>query len=173
MNWEAISAASELVGAVAVVASLIFVGYQLRQNTREIRLSSTNDVLSQFEATIRGIAHDDEISSLLFRGVPDPESIEGIEKYRFTLLCQSYYFYLAKAHYQFRSGTLEPAIWDAIRSQMMNFMNAPGLSAYWEKHGWNFPAEFRAYVEQELKKGADEGWSLAGTNMRTPPKHES
>jgi hypothetical protein len=31
MNWEALAAFGEVSGALAVVASLIFVGYQLRQ----------------------------------------------------------------------------------------------------------------------------------------------
>jgi len=170
MNWDVASAAAEIIGAVAVIASLVFVGFQLRQNTRTMRLSSTNELLTQFEEIIKEIAASEEVASLLFRGVPDPESLEGIEHYRFTLLCQSSYFYMAKAHYQFRSGTLEPEMWDAIHSQMANFMNAPGMALYWKNHGSNFPAEFRDYVEKEIMVGADEGWSLAGTKMPTPGK---
>ena len=168
MNWEAAGAIGEIVGAVAVVASLAFVGFQLRQNTRAMRLSSTNDVLTQFEEKIAWIADSEEVAGLFFRGVPNPESLEGMDRYRFTLACQGTYFYMAKAHYQFRSGTLDPEMWEAIRSQMSNFMNAPGMSSYWHNHGSNFPAEFRKFVENEVFVGADEGWSLAGTNMPTP-----
>jgi hypothetical protein len=53
---------------------------------------------------------------------------------------------------------------------MANFLHAPGMASYWKKHGWNFPTEFQAYVEKEIMVGADEGWSLAGTNMLTPSK---
>jgi len=168
VNWEAIAAVSEVIGAIAVVASLIFVGYQLRQNTRAMRLSSTNEVLSQFESIISDIAHDEQVATLLFKGVPDPDAIEGVDRYRFTLLCQGAYFYMAKAHYQYRSGTLELEMWEAIHRQMANFMNAPGMAWYWKKHGWNFPREFKAYVEKEIMVGAEPGWSLAGTNMPTP-----
>ncbi len=127
MNWEAASAVAEIVGAISVVASLVFVGFQLRQNTRATKLSTTNELLTQFEDAVKDIGSNENIASLLFRGVPDPDSLEGIEQYRFTLLCQSYYFYMAKAHYQFRSETLEPEMWQAIQSQMANFMNAPGM----------------------------------------------
>jgi len=37
MNWEAIGAVGELVGAVAVVATLIYLAGQLRQNTNAVR----------------------------------------------------------------------------------------------------------------------------------------
>ncbi len=100
--------------------------------------------------------------------MPDPESLEGIERYRFTLSCQATYLYMARAHYQFRSGTLDSEVWGAIRSQMGNFMNAPGMANYWRDHGWNFPPEFREFVDKEVMVGSDDGWSLAGTNMPTP-----
>ena len=80
---------------------------------------------------------------------------------------------MAKAHYQFRSGTLDPEMWDAIRSQMVNFFNAPGMSEYWRNHGWNFPSQFKAYVEHEVMVGADKGWSLAGTGMPTPTRPDA
>lgn len=34
MNWEAAGALGEIVGAVAVVATLVFLAIQLRQNTQ-------------------------------------------------------------------------------------------------------------------------------------------
>ena len=37
MNWDAITAIAELAGVVAVVVSLIYVGFQVRQNTRQLR----------------------------------------------------------------------------------------------------------------------------------------
>ena len=37
MNWEAISAISDIVGAIAVVVSLIYIAVQIRQNTRMMR----------------------------------------------------------------------------------------------------------------------------------------
>jgi hypothetical protein len=45
MNWEAVGSIAELVGAIAIVTSLVFVGLQLRRNTTALRLSSTNTVI--------------------------------------------------------------------------------------------------------------------------------
>jgi hypothetical protein len=40
VEWEVIGAVGEIVGAAAVVASLIFVGWQLLQNTDALRTST-------------------------------------------------------------------------------------------------------------------------------------
>lgn len=172
MNWEAAGAIGEIVGALAVVASLVFVGFQLLHNTRALRLQATNEILTQFEEQLVQLADNEELARLLFEGVPQPESLEGMDRYRFTLLCQRVFFYLAKAHYQFRSGTLETEMWEAIHSQLANFMNAPGMAQYWRNHGGNFPAAFRRYVDEEVLVGSDAGWSLAGTGMETPERSE-
>ena len=40
MNWDAIGAIGELIGAIAVVITLIFLTVQLKQNTKSIRAST-------------------------------------------------------------------------------------------------------------------------------------
>ena len=48
MNWEAISAVAESLGTLAVIASLIYVAIQIRQNTRGTRIET-------FESAGRGV----------------------------------------------------------------------------------------------------------------------
>lgn len=48
MNWEAIGAISETVGAIAVVITLIYLALQIRQANRISRYSAENDFRSQF-----------------------------------------------------------------------------------------------------------------------------
>ena len=55
MNWEVIGAVSELIGALAVIASLVYLAYQVRQHTRVIQSSSfqaTTDSLNHINMTI-------------------------------------------------------------------------------------------------------------------------
>jgi hypothetical protein len=44
VNWEAIAAIGELAGAVGVIATLIYVGLQVRQNTSAIKAASIQDI---------------------------------------------------------------------------------------------------------------------------------
>jgi len=40
MNWEALGAIGEIVGAVAVVVTLVYLAVQIRQNTRSAKVCS-------------------------------------------------------------------------------------------------------------------------------------
>jgi len=43
MNWEAVCATGELIGAFAVVITLIYVGMQVRHSAGAVRSAAAND----------------------------------------------------------------------------------------------------------------------------------
>ncbi len=58
MNWEAVAAFGEVSGALAVVASLIFVGNQLRQGQSVERAKAQRDLLVQGREWMAIPGHD-------------------------------------------------------------------------------------------------------------------
>jgi hypothetical protein len=56
LNWDAIGAIGEIIGAIAVVLSLVFLGVQLRQNTRAM------DERNKLERTAALDRHTDSVS---------------------------------------------------------------------------------------------------------------
>jgi hypothetical protein len=48
MNWEAISALGQIVGAIAVVISVIYLPLQVRSNARQTRLASMRSMSDAF-----------------------------------------------------------------------------------------------------------------------------
>ena len=55
MNWDAIGAIAETLGAIGVITSLVYLAVQIRQNSKHIESSiyqTTNDVFVNFYATL-------------------------------------------------------------------------------------------------------------------------
>ena len=52
MNWEAIGAVGEIIGAFAVVASLVYLAVQIRAQSRETRVSAMHDISVGFRDAI-------------------------------------------------------------------------------------------------------------------------
>ena len=48
MNWDAVAALAELLAALAVVASLVYLAVQVRQNTRQARLAAQHSMAIGF-----------------------------------------------------------------------------------------------------------------------------
>ena len=89
MNWEAVGATGEVVGAVAVLITLVYFAAQIRQNTRQIgdttkalRLNSrgaTQPAFSRWRHLVSGA----ETADLYLRGCTDYASLSRPERFRF------------------------------------------------------------------------------------------
>lgn len=58
MNWQMVGALGELFGALAVVASLLYVGHQVRQNNRIARAEAYRDVTLSWARMLHLWAND-------------------------------------------------------------------------------------------------------------------
>ena len=56
MNWEAIMAITEIIGVIAVVVSLLYLGFQVKQNTMQLRQDNLRE-------TVRGTLDTEGVSS--------------------------------------------------------------------------------------------------------------
>ena len=68
MNWEALGAIGEIVGAVAVVLTLGYVAVQLRQNTRVVRSGTEQAQADAHTGCLSLIAQDPDLTRLYLRG---------------------------------------------------------------------------------------------------------
>ena len=86
MNWEAISAVSEIVGAIAVVISLIYVATQIHQNTRMMRSAAKQSLTETTQNLIyKAIDYSEEWVKLMTGD--DPSTSE--EDARMSLLVRA------------------------------------------------------------------------------------
>ena len=71
MNWDAIGAIAETLGAVGVIASLVYLATQIRQNTRTVR-SATYQSLNGVALQSQGnLAYDGETAEIVRKGMQD------------------------------------------------------------------------------------------------------
>src|SRR5262245_24905482 len=86
VNWEAISAIGQVVGALAVVISLIYVASEVRRNTNATHLAAMRSMHDAFNRWIQQLGQYPDLAELYARGMDDFESLEGTESTRFTVL---------------------------------------------------------------------------------------
>ena len=86
MNWEAISAIGQIVGAFALVISLIYVASEVRRNTRATHLAAMRSMHDAYNHWIQLLAQYPDLNDLYNRGIHDLESLEGNDRGRFFVL---------------------------------------------------------------------------------------
>lgn len=146
MDWTVIGALGELVGAIAVVVSLIYLSRQVRQNTRALRTANAATVKQNFQTIARAFITDRGASDIVLRAMKRDE-LSPAEK----LSAYAWFFDLLKsgelAYSQYLSQDLDEAVWDASLQFFLAYWTTPGMREYWQERRHAFIPEFREAMD--------------------------
>jgi len=112
MNWNAISAGGELIGALGVLLSLLYLAAQIRQNTRALHHSSLDQAIQDFSRWRGRLISDPTLIALWRRGIRGQE-LDELERAQFDLLAADLVF-TAQATFLRQTALQSPAM--GIRS---------------------------------------------------------
>ena len=154
MNWEAISAVGQIVGAIAVVVSVIYLALQVRSNARQTRLASMRSMSNAFNEFLQGLAGNQQMGELWYRGVTEYETIKGGDLPRFNALIDHLFRIFEEMYYQKLEGHLDPRVWRGFLAPMRDIIAYPGIQAWWQSRKHWFSNEFGESVN-ELERSAE------------------
>ncbi len=83
MNWEAIAAIAEFAGAIAVIATLIYLSYQLRQSNQIAKAEAIRELTNTYELHFAHL-HFPGLNDLLRRGFDDFNALSAEEQAKFN-----------------------------------------------------------------------------------------
>ena len=76
----------EIIGAMGVIATVIYLAVQIRKQTDESRLAATRQLATQYQDVLRFIAADERLSEIWLRGIKDYKSLPDTERLRISLI---------------------------------------------------------------------------------------
>ena len=135
MSWEVASGIAEIVGALAVVVSLLYLAYEVRANTRVLTANSGKDAQIQWaivnEALWQSPHHmvianalDPEASSTDF----SPEDHQRVFWFARVMLQR-----FESELFQYQAGLWDEEIWKAHRTWAAGFLTLPVFRDWWAK----------------------------------------
>jgi len=152
MNWDAILASSEFIGAFVVIVVLMYLALQIRKNARALRSSTTHDIMDEIRSIYALMAEHKEIANLVHRAATDVESIKGEEKVRWYALNMNFMRALENAYFQWSEGILDSRVWEGFKRQSADYSRLPGFQEFWENRKHWFDDGFRKFFESEMQK---------------------
>jgi len=135
MTISELGSIGELISAVAVVVSLVYLAIQLRQNTKVVRANAAWDSEIVYGTGNSEVGRD-PASALLFSRAMNP--IANMSDFSETEQAQLYFFVRGALQYAqaqwwlWRDGSLPNELW-AFRSKWArNFVEAPLINEIWQ-----------------------------------------
>ncbi len=138
MTLEQWAYVADIVGAVVIVASLVYVAMQVRQNTK-----------AQFAASRQAtLASDLELLSMM---VDYPEDALGLgatpDDVRSTAFLVAYLRIREFAWYQYQSGILDQTTWESYLAPTAVFFDSELARRIWASNVIRLDAGFRAQID--------------------------
>ncbi len=150
MTIMELGAIGELVGGVAVVATLIYLAMQVRQSTRSTHRTVYQAASSDSATWLMELAKDGELSRLYYQGLRAPTTLETDQLNRF-------YDFLGAFFAQLEANYLHNREFDEVESQqrwravMGRLLQSPGGESFWERRKWAYNPTFKNYVDRECR----------------------
>jgi hypothetical protein len=152
MNIESMANYAEVIGGIAVIVSLIYVGVQIRSNTSTVRSAATQSVHEAFATWYRMLAADANLTQLVTDGLRDYSSLSETDKGRFVATFMAFLSCSQDAFIKWREDSLSAELWMGWELIMMNLVSAPGGKDFWSERGYCFGDEFQNHVENIIMK---------------------
>jgi len=163
MTLEEFNYIAEIIGSIAIIASLIYVALQVRQNTIAVRLSTLHDVKDTIREVNLIVAEQGDLAEILVEGFQDLEKLSGAPRARFYTWAHNLFLGYENLYLQYLGGALDPGHWSGMAQHMTDVSKVPGLQAWWVERGQWFTEDFRNYWENEvLPAPADAGYRPMG-----------
>ena len=148
MDWNAISGTAEVVAAIGVIASLLYLARQIRAQTRESRLAATRELARDWQVFMIDVMRDAELFKLYQRAIRDYSSLEDGDRIKafaiFTggmRMVELQFLHVSDAHFDTR-------FFAGIQARLQEMGSFPGVQQYWALNAKQFDPKFVEFAER-------------------------
>jgi len=151
----------EGIGMVAVVLSLVFVGFEINQNTAATRSATQQAVYEGGIQSNLNVMNNERLRDLLVLTNSDPEWATTAPRDGDYLLVERFYLNrfnnLENAYYHYLQGTYDQKLWLGQEGWIRSIAVEPLMKHFWARfHDTYFP-EFQAYMDSVLSAVEGDG----------------
>ena len=147
MNWEAIGASGEVIGAVAVVLTLIYLSVQLRQNTRSSELAALQGFFDATSALNRDRGKLE--AGLLRAGLSDWHSLANNDKAKLDAYFADFASQIHRGYRLHQKGILDEETYSTWEASLIALLNEPGGAVWWSSMSKIWPQDFQERLQQQ------------------------
>ncbi len=159
MNLEQLANIGEFISGIAVIASLIYLAIQIRQNTQSVKSSTLATNTTNWSSMLVNLA-DAGKSEAYLSGIVGREDISAAHFLQFVQIARAIMVSWETQHYQFLNGALDRDIYvgyeRACKDQILVF---PGFQMVWEITREGFSPAFSELIDKLINE-IDEGDSF-------------
>jgi len=138
----------DFIGAIGVIASLIYVGFEVRRNTKALRAQAHETVVSGYMAIVQVMADHAETTAKGFQSSYEEFRIfSDAEKLIFFGVIYGFFKHFEQIYAQYKQGLIGASEWEAWNEHIRMQFHQPGVQWWWKLRRTSFSESFRTYLD--------------------------
>lgn len=172
MNWQAIAALAELLSAIGVVLSLLYLAAQVRTSTKQARLDASRELAVRISEASLAAATNRDLAELFQQGAGDLLSLDAADQTRFRGFMNTLFRGFEQQFLLRREGALNDEMWASVTAIIRDFASLPGAQTYLrDRRGWYVPS-FIEFIERVNGLDLSEGTGMKDHYRPSPPPRQ-
>ena len=147
-DWGAIG---ELIGGFAVVASLVYVGLQMKAGNLASRVESKLRLTGMQADFGDLLIANPNLNEIMISGRRNIESLSKEDYLRFTNLAQKASWFISAGYFMYRNKAISDEDWHEIETIADYWASSKGYQEWWGRQGGaSFAGAFKHFMESKI-----------------------
>ena len=152
MSWDAVGSVAEVVGALGVILSLLYLAAQIRHGLKTAEDTATKEIIASVVVQLNAMAEESNRSSIT-RGLIDYRNLSGDEKLTFDSLMTSLLMIVSSSYMSNRANLLTDDLFSGWSGYLQpRLFPYSGMREWWDEARNVFIPEVQAWVDKEFSK---------------------
>ncbi len=141
----------DAMSAIGVVVSILYLGYQIRQNTRAMRRNVARDIVRDLNELGRFFIEMPDLIQIYFKANDQSDSLSAEERFRFQILAMRVMSNFDLAISYHKDGLIDDPSVETYAQSVRQLYRSPIVKEWWRHEGHAmYSAELRDLVEKGI-----------------------
>ena len=159
MSIAELGALGEFIASFGVIATLIYLAIQMRQNTQALRLNTAQVVTEELQQMFSLLAADEGLSQVFVEAGQSPH-FSDVNRVRYYTFTSNILRVCENAYLQNRESAIGPEHWEGVVRMMIDYSKMSAFEDYWTNRKHWISNEFQQFMDTEIiptpaKEGVD------------------
>ncbi len=148
MSLEALYFVAQIIAALAVVASLVFVGLQVRASTREQALTRSIEAGDNYDRFQYLIIENPEFREVWVKGADDIGALSKTELMAFGAYMALWVGSVMRFSMRDQAGYASPSTWEEVKAMYRPITARKGARQWWQKARGGYNERIRVLIDE-------------------------
>ncbi len=150
MNWDMISAIGQMLDAVGVIISIVYLAVQIRNQNKDSQRQATNALTTHWSDLNRKLVENPEMAVLRLRALRSFDDLDARWKLRFGAYLGRFLRFADSRYLHFLDGTLDKRLWRGYERTIADTVAYPGFQRWWPTRKHWHTDEFCALIDRHI-----------------------